>query len=434
MQEKIGYDGHCHIFTLKYPLKEMKSLLREILFGQYPWEEPESAGGTVKMKSSRSLDLIEKIGQVLGWFSQILQASLGSEEENLDFLQEEARKIYPQTQWITTPLMMDIFYMFAYPLEGEASRKSLAAASLLDENSREDLEEAEKIWNDILDGLIKEVQGNAVKSRALTNSSKEWETALREIIESERNFSPDPEATLKVSARRGYHRTAGFTYHYDNLAKLVESRPGELYPFVAIDPRRKGMIDSLLKGDHVENGPFHGVKLYPRLGYKPQCDELKPVFEYCAQKGIPITTHCGDGGFPPTYNWDYCDWGNPANFIEALEQNENLRIDFAHFGNGKALIEWSDTILGLMKDHPGVYSDFSCYTEESALDRGRELWENNEIVRERTLFGTDFDVMYFTGILTMEDYFNNFRKRFTEEELTVMMKDNTEKFLFGKIL
>ena len=40
--ENYRYDGHCHIFTLKYLLKEVKSLLHDVLYGTYPWQDPHS--------------------------------------------------------------------------------------------------------------------------------------------------------------------------------------------------------------------------------------------------------------------------------------------------------------------------------------------------------------------------------------------------------
>ena len=39
-------------------------------------------------------------------------------------------------------------------------------------------------------------------------------------------------------------------------------------------------------------GNFKGVKLYPALGYFPFDEDLLPVWAYCVQHDIPITTHC----------------------------------------------------------------------------------------------------------------------------------------------
>lgn len=210
------------------------------------------------------------------------------------------------------------------------------------------------------------------------------------------------------------------------------SKNGNCYPFFCIDPRRPGVIESILDGNFITRKPggFYGIKLYPRLGYHPMAGRLPLLYQYCAKNNIPITTHCSLSGFPPWHTdaEDFCD---PENFRPALEANPNLTIDFAHFGNKS--ISWGNTIIDLMETYPNVYSDLACYTGNKDIDGFKHLyWGKNadNIVKQRTMYGSDFDVFYFTKAeMDMHEYMHAFKASFTKEELHNMMSVLPPKFL-----
>ena len=208
---------------------------------------------------------------------------------------------------------------------------------------------------------------------------------------------------------------------------LVNRQSDNLYPFFAVDPRRPGVVKSVLQGRLVSNaGPFYGVKLYPRLGYHPMCAELMPIYEFCSKNDIPITTHCGTGGFPPSKDWRFWDMGNPENFRGILQVYENLRIDFAHFGHFDP--DWANSIVDLMQ-YPYVYTDLSCYTDIEEIKKVYNAFWAKDLFRERCMFGTDFDIMYETGIITLQKYFANFKEIFTPEELFSLRSTNPCRFI-----
>ncbi|MBK8520731.1 MAG: amidohydrolase family protein [Chitinophagaceae bacterium] len=82
-----------------------------------------------------------------------------------------------------------------------------------------------------------------------------------------------------------------------------------VFPFVAIDPRRKivgqqvffdwepgpnGTVilkDCFIK-DYIENKKFNGFKIYPALGYYPFEELLLPLWKYAMDNNLPILTHC----------------------------------------------------------------------------------------------------------------------------------------------
>ncbi|MEM9026172.1 MAG: amidohydrolase family protein, partial [Verrucomicrobiota bacterium] len=83
------------------------------------------------------------------------------------------------------------------------------------------------------------------------------------------------------------------------LQDLVKVRQDDawkhkLLPFVPVDPRRAEVLDLVKR--YVEEHGFVGVKLYPALGYWACDPRLFPVYAYCEEKQIPITTHASRGG------------------------------------------------------------------------------------------------------------------------------------------
>lgn len=207
------------------------------------------------------------------------------------------------------------------------------------------------------------------------------------------------------------------------------SAAGNCYPFIAVDPRRPGMVEAILDGQFVTRKPggFYGVKLYPRLGYHPMSGRLPELYAYCAANNIPIMSHCAVGGFPP-WNTSASDFGHPDNYGPALAANPALRIDLAHWGNGN--FQWAGRILNLMRTYPGVYSDLSCYTGSSDIVSWKIPCWGYPLARERTMYGSDYDLFYLTKAdMDMGDYIQSFKDNFTDDELKAMMGTLPQKFL-----
>lgn len=218
-----------------------------------------------------------------------------------------------------------------------------------------------------------------------------------------------------------------FQEQIDDLTKLSDA--GNCYPFFAVDPRRPGVIDAVMSGQFITRKPggFYGVKLYPRLGYHPMSGKLPELYSWCAANGIPVTTHCSTGGFPTwsTPSADFCD---PEGFRPALEANPSLKIDFAHFGYGSP--QWGASIVDMITKYPNAYSDLSCYTGSTDLATFKESFWDNPIVRQKTMYGSDYDVFVFTKFsLDMGGYIQAFQAEFTADELVVMASDLPTEFL-----
>jgi predicted TIM-barrel fold metal-dependent hydrolase len=422
--ENYRYDAHCHIFTLKYLLKDVKSMLHDMLHGTYPWHDPDSKA----LLSTRGnwTDLKDFLRQLY----ELVRASAGTEEGNLNFLQNEAGKVFPSDTLRIVPLMMDVFYMLAYPLnkdQGVVTVKSLGAVPV-------DEKEFQDCWNEILDDLTLHIKSVNTKLKASPNTVAPDNTnRMLQMIEDERPVRPTLQlksSPAGTTASTGFYPTEGFCYHMNNLMDLEQKRKGELYPFIAIDPRRPGMIDALLSGSFFKgDSKFYGVKLYPRMGYHPQCAPMDAVYKYCSDNNLPIIFHCGMSGFPPGTDWKYADFGNPIHFEPVIKKYPGLKIDFAHLGSSDPSLSWAKTIVRLINENDNVYSDLACYTHVDDLNNIFPLWTGNPKLKRRLMFGTDFDVMYFTGLITMQTYYANFQSLF-KADLKLLMHDNPVAF-FG---
>ena len=423
--EDYRYDAHCHIFTLKYALKEVKSLLHDMLCGTYPWHDPNAKALFATQRS-----WFDDLKQLLRQLYELIHAAGGSEEENLNFLQDEAKKAFPSDHLKIIPLMMDIFYMLAYPLNKD---EDIQSANKL-RTARVDEKEYQDRWNEILDDfkMYLQPQTRTLKATQKTGVDENVERTLR-IIEEERAVAETrmlKSGALKSIGASDFYQTEGYCYHMDNLRDLVIKRAGELYPFVAIDPRRPGIIDALLSGCFFRGeGRFYGVKLYPRMGFHPQSKPMDAVYQYCSDNNLPIIFHCGMGGFPPSTSWKYFDFGNPLNFEPVVKKYPKLKIDFAHLGSSDPTYEWANTIVRLVNGNDNVYSDLACYTSIDELTPIKKLWDDHPKLKSRLMFGTDFDVMYFTGKVTMQIYYENFKAIFSPDELNQLMCENPGNFM-----
>ncbi len=414
---KTYFDAHCHIFTLRFGLKEARNMVHDMLDGTYPWHPPLAA--TELTKSERS-----GIKGFLRQFYELISASFGSEEENLDFLQKESSKAMLGTEWRIAPLMMDIFYIFAYPLgKGQTAEQKRGITTGPIEKA-----EFQEAWDEILDDLTDHISSK-VRGAGLAKGNEL--TISLDAIDAERDVGGTVRFRTGLVRAEGFYKTEGYCFHLNNLVNLVERRKGELYPFIAVDPRRPGIIEEIVGGNYIDNkGPFYGVKLYPRLGYHPQSAPMDALYRYCNDRKIPVTFHCGKSGFPPGNEWKYADFGNPLNFEPIIQQYPALKINFAHLGSSDPTHDWANAIIGLMNNYENVYSDLSCYTGRDDLQAAKKLWDDNPILRSRLMFGSDFDVMYFTDEITMASYFANFKNIFSAGDLKLLMNDNPITF-FG---
>lgn len=404
------FDAHCHLFNLKYLFLEAGEILLDVALGRYPLapEKDSSIPGSVQ-----EVTIEGQLGDFMKWLKSLKEACAGSEEEHLDVVLSAGRRHWRDGYRVAAmPLMMDIYYMFA-PL----MRKGDASPVRKEPRSDAGTAGFGEAWR------------KAERLLRGAGLGRELSDFVRDALSRERVGRMGgrvPAAT--------YHETRGFAHHRDRLADLKFRRPRDLHPFFAVDPRRPGVVDAVVSGEFVgKDKIFQGVKLYPRMGFDPACEALEPLFEWCDRTRIPIVSHCAAQGFPPVGGHDA--FGLPCSFLPVLERHPQLIIDFAHFGLYET--PWADQIADLIARYDHVYSDLSCYTRADQIPAFKVAYWDRPKVRERTMFGTDFDVFYLVGIgWTLDAYYDAFRAEnnpgaFCAEDLLRMTSTTPQRFLAG---
>ncbi len=425
------FDAHCHVFNLEYLFLELAQMAWDHIIGRYP----KNTDFLLKAAASP----LDRIKLFFKWCIQLGAAAIRSEEDNADFVINKARGVFNKDICIT-PLMMDIYYMFYPPVLPRKNNVKPGTIPAMKTSG-----DPEKDFKNFIQGVITENQAEIEKANKEIKANAELQAENKKQFENADiknmiNIAAEQVKTAiaQVKVFTGYYTTPGFQHEIDCLAALRKKHPDSIYPFLAVDPRREGLIKYICDGNLVNksNGPFFGIKIYPQLGYQPDITEYGPLYKYCDEKQIPITTHCSYGGFPSCIfkDWPYCNYGDPKNYGSVFETYRNLKINLAHFGDSAANVPWADTIAQLIKDYPDrVFSDMSCTSHIEDLEKWAKNpnYGQNSDILSQTMFGSDFDVLYFTnpGKIILEDYDQYFVDTFQQSDLEKMMGETSRRFL-----
>lgn len=296
----------------------------------------------------------------------------------------------------------------------------------------------------------------------------------------------DMERGVKGKAKQGF---------YDQLIELSSLRQKRkhdrvILPFLATDPRNPNLYEDFLAvftdlGKRVndtglaeldEAFPFFGVKIYPSLGYFPSDPKLMDIFEICAEKNIPVTTHCGGGS--TRYNNSKWVTGSrmvwkdgqleeetyeikarygkdtgkrmaqlfnaPDLWIPVIKAFPKLKLNLAHFGSD---LEWAnyrngasgthvDQTLDLITKYTNVYGDisYSCAFDRNLrkirgwFDPDKFSAEDRATLLKKILYGSDY---YMTdNKKSLVTIVKSVFEELEQEQLDHFIVTNPKTFLF----
>lgn len=198
---------------------------------------------------------------------------------------------------------------------------------------------------------------------------------------------------------------------HDALAQLARKYPDNIIPFATVFPDRPGAAAEVRRC--IETLGFRGLKLYPKLGYRPDHPVLmEEIYPLCIAHDLPVVTHCSRGGvYGKGLDQAQQDaLTAPEAYLPVLERFPGLRLNLAHFGGDKdwhdyltlgfdpenpeeRAANWVARIADMIRsgDHPALYTDISYtmfrFAEYIPLLR---LFMEDERLREKILFGSDF--------------------------------------------
>lgn len=196
-----------------------------------------------------------------------------------------------------------------------------------------------------------------------------------------------------------YMEAGPIPHSYDqqmqDLLTIKKNKPDSFYPFVFVDPRRiaqqkasdpfcvfdtsnpeKLVLKPCALQRYLKGGCI-GIKIYPALGYYPFDKELLPLWLYCAQNELPITTHCSVG--PIFYRGaKKKTWDRHPILEEIISGSKN---------EGNLVLEKMRLLQLKNKDFQANFThplNYACLVHEPLLKKVLDVYNDPEL---NTLFG-----------------------------------------------
>jgi predicted TIM-barrel fold metal-dependent hydrolase len=271
-----------------------------------------------------------------------------------------------------------------------------------------------------------------------------------------------------------------FDIQVEGMKALKEQFGDRVYPFMSFDPRRSGNLEAVKQ--YVGPGkPFHGVKLYPPLGFsaadESMMDQQNGLYAYCVANDIPITAHCSCPGMPTMNDhlyirhnsWvfisdtgtpddgdgecskfnhgklfrtsmddtvDFSEGGSPQKSLYfnhpdiwqvVLEAFPSLRLNLAHFGGDCR--DWRRRIASMIcsNTYQNLYTDISCRTKDTELEGIRQEYDGSEFIQRRLMYGSDFTILLLSSDLP--DFVSGVEEVFPSDKHRDIYWNNPRRFL-----
>ena len=131
-------------------------------------------------------------------------------------------------------------------------------------------------------------------------------------------------------------------------ADLAKAHPDRFTAMCSIDPRRPGALKHCEQC--IEDWDMKGFKLHPAAGFKATDEIMYPLYEKCADWGVPLVFHTGAQPAAPVY----LDTQRPVFIAEAATRFPDTKMIMAHVG----MDLWNEAVM-YGKLIPNVYFDIS---------------------------------------------------------------------------
>lgn len=456
------YDIHSHLFNKDFISKELLyrllQELRTIMYG-----DDDGAKGTL---SSNSRGILQTIRRINSFLRIVLKSSSTG-------IYAEINRIY-QDEYISVPLMMDLTWCFdSKPLRTEKQ-------TMFDEVRSELLSlNKQATSQQMLKGKVLSKR----EANVMEMIEKEYQKTEKLLTQLQIAEKKERDILLKSPSSKSYpDNWAGFNYQIQQLEQ-VKNRPGnydKILPFLAVDPRREGIIE-YAKKNVGKKKLFSGIKIYTPTGYSPTDpilfgdDNKEGFYAFCQSNKIPITAHCSNSGFATLagsvfvnghiwkdgkvvmYNNEELVFknkilkagkaireradllNNPELWKIVAKKYPKLKVNLAHFGGGSELYLalsnpndkslWSNKIVELISNPDyNFYTDISCYGEDDY--EVLKMLKNSDIypkIKHRIMYGSDF----FLNKLFDDSMARTLQmiKTIFAEDFEIIAKENPKRFL-----
>jgi predicted TIM-barrel fold metal-dependent hydrolase len=433
-------DVHCHVFN-----KDILSRWLRILI----------AVGEMDAPAPQSDDLLSEINIQQGVLRRIQNfIKIGTLPDSIS-IYDKMLEVY-KNEYRCVPLMMDLSYI----------------------STKEEFQEfyAELMTDNHLLSVLKirvgDLEARVQESKAVHALEKFnlVRTALKEVEElkvvlSQKIGEEEIKALIPV-----FNQKKGFQTQIQQVSDLKDKYKDRALPFLGVDPRRPDIL-AIVKENVGPGKTFHGVKLYPPIGFSPTDPVLmndKGLYKHCSDNNIPVTSHCSFGGFatyanntivsghvynrttqtlqevtnktvhfenkivlhPKAAIEERADILNhPMIWAKVVDAYPGLHLNLAHLGGVSA--DWRRSILAMMKSENNLYSDLACHDKEDILQDIRSIVFNDpaSLAASRVMYGSDYYLLLLFKD-SLNEYVASFKNVFGDADVDRMAIVNTKRFLF----
>ncbi len=175
-------------------------------------------------------------------------------------------------------------------------------------------------------------------------------------------------------------RLNGYWVPDQYLAEFISRAPDKLRGYAGCDPTQPHYMEELQHG--IEVLGLSGVKMGPiYAGVDPRDSRCDPVYAYCQERRLPITSHCGT-----TYNSKApLGYSRPWLWDEIGIKYPELKMVLAHVGH-----PFCEECLVVIRKHPNLYADISALYYRPWQFYNMLIAAQEYKVTHKLLFGTDY--------------------------------------------
>jgi len=164
---------------------------------------------------------------------------------------------------------------------------------------------------------------------------------------------------------------------------VLKRHPNRFVLFAGIDPR-SGQAGVDLLERSARDGEVAGLKLYPPCGFDAADPRLDPLFEVCADYGLPVLVHTG--ATSPALCFDT---SRPETLDRPARRFPSVNFIMAHGST-----HYVDECVMMCAYRPNIYLDISAY-QAMPLAHLAPLFTRQ--INHKILFGTDWPVFRLQG-------------------------------------
>lgn len=206
----------------------------------------------------------------------------------------------------------------------------------------------------------------------------------------------------------------------DYVASVVRKYPDQFLGFASVDPWKGAMAVPELERAVKELG-LRGLKLHPTTqAFFPHDRRFYPLWEKCAELGIPALFHTGQTGVgagTPGGAGLKLKYAQPIYIDEVAADFPDLTIIMAH-----PAVPWQEEQLSIALHKANVYMDLSGWSPK--YFRPVLVQYANTLLQDKVLFGSDYPA------LQPDRWIRDFEAAdFKEEVRQKILLDNARKLL-----